>query len=174
MAELRTFNAQYAPNEDRILLQAVGDGWNQNFWITRRVLILLGSVFQTLLEKHYTETAQQLSGSAAYAADFAEFARDASLNKNPPQPADALEDLAEPPILVYEIQYLALGQGQFAIMLTDTNGHGHGYQLQEPLLNALLNLLQAQADQAVWNIRLTTPATATMKPSSPVSKRLLN
>jgi hypothetical protein len=174
VAELHTFNAQYVPHEDRILLQAVGDGWNQNFWITRRVLILLGGVFQTLLDKHYTETAQQMSGSAAYAADFAEFARDASLNDNPPQPAQALEALTDPPILVYEIKYLSLGQGVFAIMLTDTNGNGHGYQLQEALLQALLNLLQAQADQAVWNVRLTNPITATTAPSAPVSKRLLN
>lgn len=175
MAELHTFNAHYAPNEDRILLQAAGDGWTQNFWITRRVLILLGSVFNSLLEQHYTSTAQQMSGDAAYAADFAEFAREAALSNNPPQPAATLEAITEPPILVYEIKYLALGEGIFAILLTDAEGQGHGYQLQEGLLNALINLLQAQSDQAVWGIRLTQPlAQSTPTFSQTTTKRLLN
>lgn len=165
MAALDRFNAIYSPIEDRILLQAVGDGWTQNFWMTRHVLMMFGNVCASLLNNHYTSLAQQLSGSSSHAEDFAQFGQDASLSENPPRSCAAMDGFTEAPLLVYEIRYKGLGQGAFAIFLSDSQGQGHGYQLQETLLNALINLLQTQADQAGWGIRLRptiqTPIAAT-------------
>lgn len=158
MAALHRFNAIYSPTEDRILLQATGEDWTQNFWITRHVLIMLGSVCNALLEKHYTTVAQMARGSLSYVGDFAQFGQEAAYSDNPPRKCSEIDEIKETPLLVYEIRYQSLDKGCFAILLSDKDGRAHGYQLQESLLQALINLLQAQADQARWNIRLRPTA----------------
>lgn len=172
MSALQKFKAAYAPVEDRILLQATGDGWCQSFWVTRRVLSLLGQVFQKLLMHHYRKVAQEMSLNAQYAQDFSDFGREAAITQNPPVSLGAMAEISGAPILIYEIKYIDLTNGMFALLFTDTQGEGHGYQLKEDLVNALSNLLQAKANEAGWGITIIPKTVANPLPST--NKRMLN
>lgn len=174
MASISRFNAAYDIVQDRIQLQVVGSDWNQNFWITRRSLILIKNVFLNLLEKHYKQQAQQSTGDATYANDFATFGREASLASNPVSPTKSLEQPATPPILLYKISFKDLGDGQFTLELSDVNNRGHGYQLAENMLHVLLELLQSQADKAEWGIQVTATSPPSHQRATHPPSRTLN
>lgn len=174
MAALNNFKAAYVASEDRILLQATGIGWNQNLWITRRILVLLSGVFESLLQVHYRSAAQQLSGNVAYAEDFAEFAQATSSINNPLQPNSAIEPISTPPIVVYEIRPARLGDGLFAFFFSDVAGNGYGYQLNEALMNALVNLLQEKSNEACWGLLLRKPSAPSVNSAQTSTKRAIH
>lgn len=153
---LDSFNAGYSIAEDRILLQATGDGQPQNYWITRRAALMLGEGIQNVLLEQCAKFGAQTI-SSAYVGEVLSFERESAVSKHPPKPGKLLEDNAEYAVLLFQISYSAENADYCTIQLTDQNQQGYRYQLSSEMLHALLNLIQSQCDQAGWGIQLNKP-----------------
>lgn len=157
---LDSFTVGYSLTEDRLLLQALGDGEPQSFWITRRAALMIAEGFQKVLVEQY----QKFGGEKIHPGhvdDLLAFDQATATQQHPPKPGAVQETVTEPPILIYQIRYSAEDPESCVIHLTDATGRGHGYRLTPAMLHALLNLMQTQCVQAGWNITLVKPATLT-------------
>jgi hypothetical protein len=153
---LRHFNISYFINEDRLLLQAIGDGEPQSFWITRRAALMIAEGIQKVLSEQYKKYGGS-KVSTDHVNDLLAFDHTVAAQKNPPKAGAIQSELTTAPILVYQIGYSANNLEQCVINLTDAQGNGHGYRLTAEMLHALLNLIQSQCDLAGWGIRLIRP-----------------
>lgn len=153
---LDSFTVGYSRGEDRLLLQAIGDGEPQSFWITRRAALMIAEGIQNVLSDQY----QKFGGdrvSPAHVDSLIAFDQAVAAQKNPPKSGAVQTTVNSAPILVYQIGYSADNPEYCVINLTDTNSRGHGYRLTTEMLHALLNLIQSQCDQAGWGIQLLKP-----------------
>lgn len=153
---LDSFTVGYSVAEDRLLLQAIGDGEPQSFWITRRAALMIAEGIQKVLSEQY----QKYGGSKVsteHVNELLAFDHTVAAQKHPPKAGAIQPELATAPILVYQIGYNADNAEQCVINLTDAQGNGHGYRLTAEMLHALLNLIQSQCDLAGWGIRLVQP-----------------
>ena len=155
---LDAFNAGYSFAEDRILLQAVGDGLPQNYWITRRAALMLGEGIHNVLMEQRAKFASQTI-AREYVGEVLSFERESALSKNPPKPGNLLQDNAENAVLLFQINYSAVNADYCTIQLTDQNQQGYRYQLTGEMLHSLLNLIQSQCDQAGWGVQVNQPLT---------------
>lgn len=153
---LKSFTVGYSTGEDRLLLQAIGDGEPQNFWITRRAAGMIAEGIQKALSEQYRKFGGN-KVNAAYVDDLISFDHTVAAQKNPPKAGTVQGDIQSAPILIYQLSYSAESSESCLINLTDANGNGHGYRLTAEMLHALLNLIQTQCDQAGWGIRLIKP-----------------
>ena len=163
---LDSFNAGYSIGEDRILLQAVGDGQPQNYWITRRAALMLGEGIQNVLMEQCAKFGSQTI-AREHVGEVLSFERESALSKNPPKPGKLLQDNAENVVLLFQISYSAENVDYCTIQLTDQHQQGHRYQLTSEMLHALLNLIQSQCDQAGWSIQINQPTTPALAVASP-------
>lgn len=160
---LDSFTVGYSLAEDRLLLQAIGDGDPQSFWITRRAALMIAEGIQKVLTEQY----QKFGGhkvSAEHVGDMLAFDHTIATQKNPPKAGEVNKAITTSPVLIYQICYSAENAETCQINLMDAQGQGHGYRLSADMLHALLNLIQSQCEQARWGIRLvqaTNPATST-------------
>lgn len=153
---LDAFNVSYSNLEDRLLLQAVGDGAPQNFWITRRAAFMLGEGIQSVL----TEQCARFGAhkiAAQHVGEVLSFDREVAVSKNPPIAGNLITNASTPPLLLFQISYAAEDAEFCTIQLTDQRQQGHNYRLTREMLHALLNLIQSQCDGAGWGIRLSQP-----------------
>ena len=150
---LESFNAAYTIKEDRILLQAVGDGIAQNYWITRRAALMLGEGIQNVLAEQCTKFGAQIVASE-HVADLLSFDHQSAVSKNPPKPGALIETNMAQAILLYQMSYSAEDADHCTIQLTDEHHQGYRYRLTREMLHAVLNLIQSQCDQAGWGVRL--------------------
>ena len=154
---LDSFTVGYSLLEDRLLLQAVGDGDTQSFWITRRAALMIADGIQKALTEQHLKFGSH-SVAPEHVSDLLAFKHNAATEKNPPKSGAVQSWVKTPPILLYQIGYATENADDCVINLTDSNGQGHGYRLKSEMLHALLNLIQTQCDQAGWGLRLLTPA----------------
>ena len=157
---LESFNAGYSIQEDRILLQAVGDGVPQNFWITRRAALMLGEGISNVLAEQCTKFGARTI-SNEYVGEVLSFDHERAVAGNTPKPGTLIQEKTEEARLLFQISYTAEDADFCVIQLTDQQQQGHRYRLTNEMLHALLNLIQSQCDQAGWGIRLVQPATPT-------------
>lgn len=150
---LNSFTVGYSIAEDRLLLQAIGDGETQNFWITRRAAGMIAEGIQKVLTEQYRKFGGH-KVSAAHVDDLISFDHTVAAQKNPPKAGTVQADIPSAPILIYQFSYSAETSENCLINLTDAQGNGHGYRLTAEMLHAILNLIQTQCDQAGWGIRL--------------------
>lgn len=162
---LESFNAGYLLAEDRILLQAIGDGSPQNYWITRRAALMLGEGIQNVLTEQCTKFGSQII-SAEHIGEMLSFDRESAISQNPPKPGTLVQENAEQAILLFQISYSAEDAEYCIIQLTDQNQQGYRYRLTREMLHALLSLIQSQCDHAGWGIRINQPAMVTPSPAS--------
>lgn len=153
---LDSFTVGYSVAEDRLLLQAIGDGDPQSFWITRRAALMIAEGIQKVLTEQY----QKFGGhkvSAEHVGDMLAFDHTLATQKNPPKAGAVNEAISTAPVLIYQISYSAVNAETCQINLTDAQGLGHGYRLTSDMLHALLNLIQSQCDLAGWGIPFMRP-----------------
>lgn len=151
---LDAFNVSYSNLEDRLLLQAVGDGAPQNFWVTRRAASMLGEGIQKVL----AEQCARFGGLAVapqHVGDVLSFDHEVAVSKNPPTSGKLVTEATSPPLLLFQISYLAEDAEYCTIQLTDQHQNGHSYHLAREMLHALLNLIQSHCDTAGWGIQLS-------------------
>lgn len=153
---LDSFTVGYSVAEDRLLLQAIGDGETQNFWITRRATGMIAEGIQKVLSEQYRKFGGH-KVSTTHVDDLVSFDHTVAAQKNPPKAGTIQADIQSAPILIYQFSYSAETSEICLINLTDAKGNGHGYRLTAEMLHALLNLIQTQCDQAGWGIRLIKP-----------------
>lgn len=163
---LDSFNAGYVLVEDRILLQAIGDGSPQNYWITRRAALMLGEGIQNVLTEQCTKFGAQII-SAEHVGEMLSFGQETAMTQNPPKPGALVQENTDQAILLFQISYVAEDATYCVLQLTDQAHQGHQYRLTREMLHALLNLIQSQCDQADWGIRINQPATPALVPPSP-------
>ena len=164
---LESFNAGYSIKEDRILLQAVGDGIPQNYWITRRAALMLGEGIQKALSEQCTKFGPQIVTSG-HIGELLSFDHQSAVTKNPPKSGALIEQGSEQAVLLFQISYNAEDANYCTIQLTDEHQQGYRYRLSREMLHALLNLIQSQCNQAGWAIRLHQPPALT--PSEQVGR----
>lgn len=155
--QLESFTVGYSIKEDRLLLQAIGDGDPQSFWITRRAALMIAEGIQKVLVEQY----QKFGGEKIHpdhVEDMVAFDQATATQKNPPKAGTVNESIKTAPILIYQISYSADNSETCQIKLTDAEGYGHGYLLTADMLHALLNLIQKQCDQAGWGVQLIRPS----------------
>lgn len=153
---LESFNAGYSTKEDRILLQAIGDGTPQNYWITRRAALILGEGIQNVLTEQCTKFGAPTVASE-HVGDLLSFDHQSAVSKNPPKPGKLIQENTAQAILLFQVSYSAEDVDYCTIQLTGEHGQGHCYRLTREMLHAVLNLIQSQCDQAGWGIRLNQP-----------------
>lgn len=153
---LDSFTVGYHVAEDRLLLQAIGDGEPQSFWITRRAALMIAQGIQKVLAEQYQKFATQ-QVNPSHMGDLLAFDHSVATQKNPPKTSVVQEAIKVAPILIYQLSYSAETSERCLINLTDADGNGYGYRLTADMLHALLNLIQSQCDQAGWGIRLLQP-----------------
>lgn len=164
--QLEAFNACYSIQEDRILLQATGDGDSQSYWITRRAALMLGEgIYNVLTDQQ--RNFSNLVVASEHIPDVLAFNHSTSTKSNPPKPGTIKQDAQETPILLFQISYSVEDAKYCRVTLTDEQGRGYGYRLNTDMLHALINLVQTQCDQADWSIRLNQKTIVTSAPSSP-------
>lgn len=158
---LDSFNAGYVLIEDRILLQAIGDGSPQNYWITRRAALMLGEGIQSVLTEQCTKFGAQII-SADHVGEILSLGQETAMTYNPPKPGVLVQENTDRATLLFQINYAAEDANYCILQLTDQAHQGHQYRLTREMLHALLNLIQSQCDHAGWGIRLvqTTPTAA--------------
>lgn len=163
---LESFNAGYSIQEDRILLQAVGDGEPQNYWITRRAALMLGEGIHNVLAEQCTKFGARTI-SNEYVSEVLSFDHERVASDNPPRPGKLIPETSEDTLLLFQISYTAEDADFCVIQLTDQHQQGHRYRLTNEMLHALLNLIQSQCDQAGWGIRLHQPTMTTNEIQAP-------
>lgn len=154
---LDSFTVAYSLSEDRLLLQAIGDGDTQSFWITRRAALMIADAAQKVLTEQYQKFGAH-KVSPEHVGSLLAFDHSIATQKNPPKAGSVQSNLKKAPILLYQIDYSADNAEHCLINLKDAAGRGHGYRLTADMLHALLNLVQTQCNQAAWGIRLISPA----------------
>lgn len=153
---LSSFTVGYSAAEDRLLLQAIGEGETQSFWVTRRAASMIADGIQKVLTEQYRKFGTH-PVNPAHMDEILAFEHSVATEKNPPKAGAVQATVTSAPILLYQIGYSADNPKQCLINLTDANGHGHGYRLTADMLHALLNLIQSQCERAGWGIRLIKP-----------------
>lgn len=159
---LDSFTVGYSIAEDRLLLQAIGDGETQSFWITRRAASMIAEGIQKVLTEQYRKFGSH-PVNPAHMNDLLAFDHSVAAQKNPPKAGAVQTTVTSTPILLYQIGYSVDNAAQCLINLTDANGQGHGYRLTSEMLHALLNLIQSQCDHAGWGISLLKPMAVDVK-----------
>ena len=109
------------------------------------------------IQKVLVEQYQKFGGEKVHpdhVEDMVAFDQATATQQHPPKPGAVHEAVGSPPILIYQISYVAEDPKSCVINLTDSTGRGHGYRLTPSMLHALLNLIQTQCAQAGWDIRL--------------------
>ena len=153
---LDSFNAGYCREEDRLLLQAIGDGVAQSFWITRRAALMLGEgIHKVLAEQCIRFSTHQVP--TQHVPEMLSFDRETAAASNPPRPGTLMNDAENKPLLLFGISYVADDDIFCTIQLTDQRQQGYCYRLTRDMLHALLNLIQSQCDLADWGVRLSQP-----------------
>ena len=160
---LDSFTVAYSLAEDRLLLQAIGEGETQSFWITRRAALMIAEGIQKALKEQHLKYGKH-TVKQEHLSDLIAFEHNIAAKKNPPKSGSIQGAINTPPLLLYQISYAAESTNNCVINLTDSNGQGHGYRLKSDMLHALLNLIQTQCDLAGWGLKLLTLAPAEFSP----------
>lgn len=161
---LDAFNVSYSNIEDRLLLQAVGDGDPQNFWLTRRATLMLSECVHKVLAEQFTRFGSH-KVAPQHVNEMLSFDREVAVSKNPPAAGTLVTQAATAPLLLFQISYAAEDAEFCTIQLTDQSQQGHSYRLARDMLHALLNLIQTHCDQAEWGIQLQQRAPTELRPS---------
>ena len=162
---LDSFTVGYSHGEDRLLLQAIGAGDTQSYWLTRRaVLMMAEGITNVLAEQH--QKYGRANVRPEHLADVLGFDQIAAAQSNPLRPGTIDEAGSSAPILLYRMSYTVENAENCIIKLTDADGRGHGYRLTADMLHALMNLIQSQCDKAGWGIQMISQPTRLTNPNN--------
>ena len=156
MTQLHQINLSFDAEQDRLLLRvSTTDPVEHSLWLTRRLVKAWWPVLLQLASHRELRRRPQAPEAARAAFEFAH--ESAVQGANFAAPYEAPPTTAAP-ILVAEVRMRPLAAEANELLFIPRQGQPLTMNLPEPMLHALLKLLQQAVAQAGWDIQLQLPA----------------
>lgn len=146
------FNLGYVPNEDRFLFEAVEEDGIRTFWITRRLALMLTTLFQEKLG---------ISSSCANLNELARMnahERDIVASRSPPKPgkleSTVVGEKGAIALVVGVLKTVSLtpleGVLRYRIVFTDVDDNKWGFETSREMVLMLQEMLIQQIERVGW------------------------
>jgi hypothetical protein len=163
--QLHQVNISYDPGQDRLLLRmSTTADTEYRLWLTRRIVRGLWPGLMQLVQ-----SGEMVRRQAAPEAKQAvmEFQREQAMQQaNYGTRYEGASQPATPggePILVWGLRMRPLGDGSHELQLLPREGQGVNLRLAEPMLYALVKLIQDGVGATDWDLKLELPAGAAQR-----------
>ena len=159
---LRQISAMHDPEQDRILLRInSSDGAEMRFWITRRYLLLLRQTLGNMAGR-LSATHAGAAVPAATPGSYSDYSREQAVKdgefRTGYQPGTVLP-LGKTPVLLNRLSARAAPAGSNLILsLHPAQGQGIDLNMDENLVHAFTQVIEAAAQKADWGIVRNQPS----------------
>lgn len=159
---LRQLSATYDPEQDRILMRInSGDGAEMRFWITRRFMRLLRQTLGNMANR-FSATHTGAAAPAATLGAYSDYSREQTVKngdfRTGYQPGTVLP-LGETPVLLARLSARAAPAGSNLVLsLHPAQGQGIDLNMDENLVHAFTQVIEAAAQKADWGMAPNQPS----------------